>query len=150
MKSENGFLWVAGGVAVALGLMLLATDMPLEFFGGSPAKPVAGKVYQLTSGNLATARRNAPVLVALFTTRGNTSGSRMSRGLDSLAKKIRDRAIVAVGNLDDEPELAKKAGISELPAWVIYSGGTEVSRATGENADLSIDRLIAEQTGAAP
>ena len=74
----------------------------------------------------------------------------MSRGLDSLAKRVRDRAIVAVGNLDDEPELAKKAGVGELPAWVIYSGGTEVSRATGENADLSIDRLIAEQTGAAP
>ncbi len=150
MKSGNGFLWIAGGVAVVLVLMIWATDTPLGFFGGGPAKPIAGKVYELTAGNLATARRNAPVLVALFTTGGNTAGVRMSRGLDSLAKRVRDRAIVAVGNLDDEPELAKKAGVGELPAWVIYSGGTEVSRATGENADLSIDRLIAEQTGAVP
>lgn len=150
MKSEKGFLWIAGGVAVAFGLMIWATEVPFGFFSGSPAKPVAGKVYQLTSGNLAAARRDAPVLVALFTTRGNVAGARMSRGLDSLAKRIRDRAIVAVGNLDDEPELGKKAGVGELPVWVIYSDGTEVSRATGENADLSIDRLIAEHTGAAP
>ncbi len=150
MKSEKGFLRIAGGVAAVLALLIFATDLPGGFFSGTPAKPVAGKVYELTAENLSTARRNAPVLVALFTKRGNVAGARMSRGLDSLAQRVRDRAMVAVANLDDEPELAKKAGIEELPAWVIYNGGTEVSRATGENADLSLERLIAEQTGAAP
>ena len=150
MKSENGFLWIAGGVAAAIGLMICASDLPSGFFDATPAKPVAGKVYKLTAGNLAAARRNTPVLVALFTTRGNTAGSRMARGLHSLAQRVRDRAIVAVGNLDDEPELAGKAGVEALPVWVVYANGAEVSRATGENADLSVDRLLAEQTGPPP
>jgi thioredoxin-like negative regulator of GroEL len=150
MKSENGFLWIAGGVAAAIGLMICVSDLPSGFFDATPAKPVAGKVYELTADNLSAARRNTPVLVALFTARGNTAGSRMARGLHSLAQRVRDRAIVAVGNLDDEPELAGKAGVAALPVWVIYANGEEVSRATGENADLSVDRLLAEQTGPPP
>ena len=150
MKSDNGFLWIAGGVAAAIALMIFVSDLPTGFFNGAPAKPVAGKVYGLTTGNLSIARRNAPVLVALFTGRGNTAGARMARGLDSLAQSVRDRAIVALGNLDEEPELAEKAGVDALPVWVVYAGGIEVSRATGENADLSVERLIAEQTAPAP
>ena len=147
MKSDKTLLWIFGALAGVLGTMFFITDLPANFFGGGSAKPVPGKVYELTSENLAAARRQAPVLVALFTSRGNKAGARMSRGLAPLAERIRDRAIVAVGNLDDEPELGAKASVRELPAWVIYRDGAEVCRATGENADLSVDRLIAEQTG---
>lgn len=150
MKSDKGFLWIVGGVAAAFAVLFCASDLPLGFFDGAPAKPVAGKVYELTSKNLAIARHNAPVLVALFTSRGDAAGARMTRGLSFLAERVRDRAIVAVANLDEEPDLAKKAGVETLPAWVIYSNGVEVSRATGENADLSVERLIAEQTGPTP
>ena len=150
MKSDKGFLWIVGGVAVALFLLVKAGDLPAGFFGGAPAKPVAGKVYELTADNFSVARHHAPVLVALFTSRGDAAGARMTRGLDSLARRVRDRAIVAIGNLDDEPDLAVKAGVKALPAWVIYNNGVEVSRATGENADLSVDRLIEEQTSATP
>ena len=150
MKSDKGFLWIVGGVAAALGLLLFATDLPPGFFSGAPAKPIAGKVYELTADNLSVARHHAPVLVALFTSRGDAAGARMARGLDFLAQRVHNHAIVAVGNLDEEPDLAKKAGVETLPAWVIYSNGMEVSRATGENADLSVDRLIAEQTGTIP
>ena len=97
-------------------------------------------------GNLAVARRHSPVLVALYTTRGNVSGSRMSRSLKAFADRVKDRAIVALGNLDEEPDLAKRAGVDYLPAWVVYSDGVEVSRATGDNADLSVDRLLNAQT----
>ena len=48
----------------------------------------------------------------------------------------------------DMAELAKRAAVQGLPAWVIYREGIEVSRATGENADLSVDRLLAEQSAA--
>ena len=111
---------------------------------------MAGKVYQLTTTNLSVARRNAPVLVALFTRKGNTAGARMARGLDSLAQSVRGRAIVALGNLDEDPDLADKAGVDALPVWVVYAGGNEVGRATGENADLSVERLIAGQTAPPP
>ena len=150
VKSDKSLLWIFGALLAVLGIMFFAIDMPLGFLHGGAPKPVPGKVYTLTAENLSAARRQAPVMVALFTSRGNNAGARMSRGLGSLAQRIKDRAIVAVGNLDEEPGLAAKAGVKELPAWVIYRGGTEVSRATGENADLSLARLIAEETGSAP
>ena len=150
MKKEKNILWIFGALAAVLGVLFFASDLPLSIFRGGPAKPVPGKVYELTVDNLSAARRNAPVLIALFTTRGNMAGARMSRGLGFLASRVKDRAIVAAGNLDDEPGLAAKAGVAELPAWVIYRDGQEVSRATGDNADLSLDRFIEEQTGKAP
>jgi thioredoxin-like negative regulator of GroEL len=150
MKSDRGIILVGSALAVAIGLMFLITDLPLGFLGGGAKKPVPGKVYELTSENLAAARRHAPVLVALFTGRGNIAGSRMTRGLNSLAERIKNRAIVATGNLDEEPELGRKAGVHELPAWVVYRDGIEVNRATGDNADLSVNRFIEEITGQPP
>jgi thioredoxin-like negative regulator of GroEL len=149
MKSDKTILWIFGGLAGALGLIFFLSDLPVGFFSGTPARPVPGKVYELTSSNLAIARR-APVLVALFTAAGNADGFRMARSLPSLAQQVKDRAIVAVGNLDSEPELASKAGVKDLPAWVVYRDGNEVCRATGRNADLSVSRFIKEQTGKAP
>lgn len=149
MKPDKSLRWIFGGLAAALGLLFFVMDLPSGFLHGGAAKPVPGKVYELTCENLAAARRHAPVLIVLFTSRGDKAGARMSRGLQLLARRTKDRAIVAVGNLDDEPELARKAGVHELPAWVIYRDGAEVSRASGDDADLSLDRLIAEQTGTA-
>ena len=150
MKKEKNILWIFGGLALALGMIFFVSDLPLNFFQGGAAKPVPGKVYELTSDNLAAARRHAPVLIALYTTRGNMAGARMSRGLGFLASRVKDRAIVAAGNLDEEPGLAAKASVTDLPAWVVYRDGREVRRATGENADLSVDRFIEEETGRAP
>jgi thioredoxin-like negative regulator of GroEL len=150
MKSEKSLLWIFGGLAAAFLFMLLATDLPLGFFNGGAAKPVPGTVYELTEENIAAARRDAPVLVALFTTKGNIAGARMARTLNGLAGKVKDRAIVATGNLADEPGLASRAGLDELPAWIVYRDGNEVARSTGENADLAVSRFIEEHTGRAP
>jgi thioredoxin-like negative regulator of GroEL len=149
MKSEKSLLWIGIGIAGLMGLLYLATDIPLDTFKGGPSRPVPGRVYELTADNLAVARRHAPILVALYTTKGNIAGSRMSRGLSSFADRLKDRAIVALGNLDDEPDLAQKADVNHLPAWVVYRDGNEVSRATGENADLSVERLLGEMTARA-
>lgn len=146
MKSDKSLLWIGGGIAGLLFVLYLITGVPLDTFKGGASRPVPGKVYELTADNLAVARRHAPVLVALYTTKGNVAGARMSRSLNSLADRVKDRAIVALGNLDDEPELAKRARVDYLPAWVFYRDGTEVSRATGDNSDLSVDRLLNEQT----
>lgn len=150
MKSDHFILMLFGAPAAALILMFFATDVQPGFLNGGAVEPVPGNVYELTSDNLAAARRHAPVLVALFTERGNLSGARMSRGIGRLAEQVRDRAIVAIGNVDAEPELVGKASLTELPAWVVYRDGTEISRAIGENSDLSLNRMIMESTGAAP
>jgi thioredoxin-like negative regulator of GroEL len=149
MKKDKSIQWIFGILAVALCLMFFWTDLPLGFLDGGASRPVPGKVYELTPENLAMARR-APVLVALFTTKGNADGTRMERTLPSLATRTKDSAIVAIGNLDSEPGLAEKARVKDLPAWVIYRDGNEVSRATGKYADISLERLIKEQTGKAP
>lgn len=145
-KNDQTLLWIGGGITALLCLLYLLTDVPMDMFKGGASKPVPGRVYELTADNLAVARRHAPVLVALYTTTGNVSGSRMSRSLSSFADRVKDRAIVALANLDEEPDLAKKANVEYLPAWVVYRNGVEVSRATGDNADLSVDRLLKEQT----
>jgi thioredoxin-like negative regulator of GroEL len=149
MKSDKGILWIFGALAAVLCLMFFATDLPLGFLSGGAPKPVPGKVYELTAENMGVARR-VPVLVALFTRNGNMDGTRMSRMLPSLAERIKDRAIVASGNLDQEPDLASKVDLKELPTWVFYRDGREVSRSSGEHADISLNRLIQEVTGKAP
>jgi thioredoxin-like negative regulator of GroEL len=150
MKSDKSILWIFGGIAAVFLLLFVVGDLPPGLFRGGPEKPVPGKVYQLTTDSLAVARRHSPVLVALFTSKGNTAGARMSRGLNSLAESMKERAIVAVGNLDADPDLADRAAVRELPAWVIYRNGEEVGRATGENADIGLQGLIAKETGATP
>jgi thioredoxin-like negative regulator of GroEL len=149
MKSDKSIIWIIGGLAAVVCLMFYITDLPLGFLKGGAAKPVPGKVYELTAENLAAARR-VPVLVALFTTRGNMDGTRMARTLPALAERIKASAIVAVGNVDSEPDLASRAEIQELPSWIIYRDGKEVRRAAGKYADVSLDRFIAEETGKAP
>lgn len=148
MKSDKGVLWIFGGIAAVLGLLYIIMGLPTGLLSGEPARPVPGKVYELSEDNLAVARRHAPVLLALYTAEGNAAGARMSRGLTQLAESVKDRAIVALGNVADEPELGRRAQVGPLPAWVVYCDGKEVARATGDNADLSLDRFLTDYTGA--
>ena len=149
MKTDKGFLWIVGIITVLLGVMLFVTESG-PFSKGSSGKPKAGVVYELTANNLAAARRNVPVMVALFTSAGDQHGARMTRGLPALAERVKGRAIIAIGDTTEQPELANRAGLREFPAWVVYRDGEEVSRATGPNADLSLDRFIEEQTAGLP
>lgn len=141
-KSSNGFLWIGAATALLLCIFYLLTDVSLDSLKGGTAPPVAGKVYELTADNLAVARRHSPVLVALYTTKGNVAGSRMARSLTHMAERVKDRAMVAMGNLDDSPELARKADVNIMPSWVVYRDGEEISRATGENSDLGVEKLL--------
>lgn len=87
-----------------------------------------------------------PLLVALYTG-GGVSGERMARSLDGLAKDYKDTAIIGVGPADKDGALRTRAKLEQLPAYIIYRDGEEIHRATGENADISIRRRIAEATG---
>jgi thioredoxin-like negative regulator of GroEL len=143
---ETNILWIFAVLAGAFVCFYYLSGSGVS--SGSSDKPEAGKVFELTGANLPAARSRVPVLVALFTESGNVHGARMARGLPSLAGEFRDTAIVAVGNLDEEPALKLKANLKELPAYVIYRNGQEVLRAAGADADISIRRLIAEQAAA--
>lgn len=149
MRLSKSNWWTLAAIVAALIILFSVTGIP-GLPGPDKTRPKPGEVYELTAANLPGARRHAPVLVALFTEAGNVHGARMARGLPSLAERTKGRAIIAVGNLDNDPALASRASLKELPAWVVYRDGTEVARATGEFADLSVDRFIAEQTGTAP
>ena len=148
MQKKNEFnpLWLFGALAGVLILFLFIADSPLSLFSSEAEKPKPGTVFKLTGENLSTVKRDVPVLVALFTG-GSDSGARMARGLDGLAKDFRDSIIVGVGEVEKDPDLRMRASVTELPAYVIYRDGKEVQRATGDNADISIRRLIAEKTG---
>jgi len=148
MKSDKSVLWIFGGIAAVLGLLSIITGLPTGLLSGTPARPVPGKVFELSEDNLAVARRHAPVLFALYTADGNVAGARMARGLTQLADSVKDRAIVALGNVANEPELGRRAQVGPLPAWVVYCEGREVARATGDNADLSLNRFLSEYAGA--
>ena len=141
-KSGNGFLWIGAAAALLLCIFYLLTDVSLDRLKGGIERPMAGKVYELTADNLAVARRHSPVLVALYTTEGNIAGARMARGLAHMAERVKDRAMVAMGNVDENPELARKADVAIMPVWVVYRDGEEISRATGENSDLGVERLL--------
>ncbi len=146
MQRDKSILWIFGGLAGIFLLLFIFIDSPLGFLDGTPDKPVPGKVYDLTLGNLAIARRS-PVLVVLFMKEVDPEGVRMSRLLPALAVKLRGRAIVALAKMEGSPELASRTSVTILPAWVLYRNGTEVSRAEGPNGDLSLERLVEEQTG---
>lgn len=149
-QSDNRVLWMFATLAVALIALLFIADLPAGWLRGEAPRPVPGKVYHLTAENIAAAKRHAPVLLALFTTAGNSDGSRMSRGLVNMADRVKNRAIVAMGDLDKEPDLEAKANVRELPVWIVYRDGAEVGRATGANADIGLEKLITDYTGEAP
>ena len=46
--------------------------------------------FSFGAHNLAVARRHAPVLAALYTSKGNIAGARMSRGLESFADRVNE------------------------------------------------------------
>lgn len=135
-----GLFGALGGILI---VFLFIADTPLNLFSAKQEKPTPGRVFQLTGENLSVVKRDIPVLVALYTG-GSDSGNRMARGLDGLAKDFRDTIIVGVGKVEKDPDLRMRASLSELPAYVIYRNGKEVQRTTGENADMSIRRLIEE------
>ena len=143
---EFNLLWLFGALGGILIIFLFIADTPLNLFSATHEKPMPGRVFQLTGENLSIVKRDVPVLVALYTG-GSDSGARMTRSLDGLAKDFRESVIVGVGQVQKDPDLRMRAAVTDLPAYVIYHNGKEVQRATGDNADLNIRRMIEENTG---
>jgi thioredoxin-like negative regulator of GroEL len=147
-KKELNLLWVFGALGGIFIIFLAIADAPLGFLSTATEKPKAGEVFILTEENLAAVRRDTPVLVALYT-RGGDSGARLSRLLPGLATEYKDTAIVALGNTTEEPDLHMRATLTELPAFIIYRGGKELQRRTGDDADDGLRQYLTSITSGA-
>jgi len=51
--------------------------------------------------------------------------------LESIFKKYAGKAIFAKLNVDDEPEIASRGGITNIPTIIVYGNGKEVERFVG-------------------
>jgi len=87
-------------------------------------------------------RATAPLLL-FFTNRRSGPARRMESLLAHLARKERARLRVSRIDVDESPDLAKRLGITEVPALIVVSGRRPVARLEGRASAPQIDRLVA-------
>jgi len=64
--------------------------------------------------------------------------------LDALAEEYQGQAKIVKLDVDDEPEIASRYGISGIPALLLFKGGQQVGQLTGAHPKGNISKLIAE------
>lgn len=62
--------------------------------------------------------------------------------IEKLADQYRDQAVVAKVNVSDVPALARKYGISSIPAVILFSNGEEAQRIIGYNSEKTYTNAI--------
>jgi thioredoxin 1 len=62
--------------------------------------------------------------------------------IEKLADQYKDQAVVAKVNVNDIPELARKYGISSIPAVILFSNGQEAQRIIGYNSKQTYANAI--------
>ncbi|MPT48989.1 MAG: thioredoxin [Sphingobium sp.] len=69
----------------------------------------------------------------------------MAPTLADLAADFSGQALVVKVNVEEEPELSKKYGVSGLPTLCIFKNGVEVKRVIGTQSRMRLAMLIEEQ-----
>jgi len=64
--------------------------------------------------------------------------------LDALAAEYAGKAKIVKVDVDDEPDVASRYGISGIPALLLFKGGQQVGQLTGAHPKANIAKLIAE------
>ena len=64
--------------------------------------------------------------------------------LDALAEEYQGQAKIVKVDVDDEPDIASRYGISGIPALLLFKGGQQVGQLTGAHPKANIASLIAE------
>ena len=59
-----------------------------------------------------------------------------------IAEEMAGAVKVGKVNVDDEPELAVKYGISSIPSLLVFKGGDPVNRAVGARPKAAIEALL--------
>jgi len=62
--------------------------------------------------------------------------------LDALAEEYQGKAKVVKVDVDDEPEVASRYGVSSIPALLLFKGGEQVGQLVGAHPKASIANLI--------
>lgn len=62
--------------------------------------------------------------------------------LEDVEKEIGAAAVVAKVNVDDEPDLAQKYGVSSIPTMIVFKKGEPVDRSVGFMSKEKIVSLI--------
>ncbi len=62
--------------------------------------------------------------------------------LDALADEYQGKAKVVKVDVDDEPEVASRYGVSSIPALLLFKGGEQVGQLVGAHPKTSIANLI--------
>ena len=64
--------------------------------------------------------------------------------LDALADEYQGKAKVVKVDVDDEPEVASRYGVSSIPALLLFKGGEQIGQLVGAHPKASIAKLITE------
>src|SRR5262245_20773602 len=78
-----------------------------------------------------------PVLL-VFWDRACPPCDQLNLALEGLAAAYAGRALIARVNVRDEPGLARRYGIAELPGLVFVKGGTTVAQSAGAAPEASV------------
>ena len=62
--------------------------------------------------------------------------------LDALADEYQGKAKIVKVDVDDEPEVASRYGVSSIPALLLFKGGEQVGQLVGAHPKTSIANLI--------
>ena len=62
--------------------------------------------------------------------------------LDALADEYQGKAKVVKVDVDDEPEVASRYGVSSIPALLLFKGGEQVGQLVGAHPKANIASLI--------
>ncbi len=62
--------------------------------------------------------------------------------IDQIAREHQGALKVAKVNVDDEPQLAQRAGVQGIPFVILYRGGTPAAQATGAQPKAALERTL--------
>ncbi len=64
--------------------------------------------------------------------------------LDAVAEEYQGKAKIVKIDVDDEPEVASRYGISSIPALLLFKGGEQVGQLVGAHPKANIANLISK------
>ena len=64
--------------------------------------------------------------------------------LDAIAEEYQGKAKIVKVDVDDEPEVASRYGVSSIPALLLFKGGEQVGQMIGAQPKTNIVNLISE------
>lgn len=62
--------------------------------------------------------------------------------IDQIAREHHGALKVAKVNVDDEPQLAQRAGVQGIPFVILYRDGTPAAHATGAQSKAGLERTL--------